>query len=131
MKSIILWVSWWHHILVSLKVLAQKVFIGALTYFIKCISEKLSGATNLLWLVDVWLMGCEGWAAHSPDIHQSLHHKAQEQLAFQWLIRIKPYLITLRLFKDDSEMLAMCFNHGWLSSDKMHKHKDTKFMIIE
>jgi hypothetical protein len=42
----------------------------------KCISERLTGANSVLWVVDVGWMGCQGQAAHSDDIPPS-----QAQLA--------------------------------------------------
>ena len=55
-------VAIWHHIIVSFKVLAQKVFIGSWISWLKCISERLTVAKSIFWWVDVICMGCEGRA---------------------------------------------------------------------
>ena len=40
-------VTIWHHIIVSLKVMAQKGFIGTLISWGKCINEKLTGEKSV------------------------------------------------------------------------------------
>ena len=46
-------VAIWHHIMVQFKILAQKGFIGTWIFWIKCISERLTGAKSVFSLVDV------------------------------------------------------------------------------
>jgi hypothetical protein len=88
-------VTIWHQRTVSFKVLAQKGFIGTWICWVKCYSERVTMANTVFWLVDVGWMGCEGWAAHSADIHQSLHHKSS--LALRGLMPVMSW--ECQLFK--------------------------------
>jgi hypothetical protein len=67
----------WHHIIVSVKVLAQKGFIWTCIFSVKCSSEMFIMAKGVVWSVGVSWKGCEGWVAHSAEIHQSLLHKSR------------------------------------------------------
>ena len=65
-----------HHIIVSFKSFSTERVIGIWIPELKCISERLTWAKSVFWLVDFGRMGCSSLAAHSTDIHQSLHNKS-------------------------------------------------------
>jgi hypothetical protein len=54
---------------------------------VKCSSERFIVAKSVFWLVDISWMDCEGEAAHSSDIQQSLHHKnSWHSKDWQWIL---------------------------------------------
>jgi hypothetical protein len=66
-NPLIAMVDTWHNIIVIVKVLAQKGFIGTWIAYMKCISERLPDVKCIFW-------------CHTSSIHSSLHHKSSWHL---------------------------------------------------
>jgi hypothetical protein len=71
----------WHHLIVSFKVLAQKVFIGTWVSWVKCISERLTVFSDG-WMLDVWAARPSQpmLVPHSPCIQHRPILASQEHL---------------------------------------------------
>ena len=64
-------VAIWHHFIV-VKALAQTWFIGIRIFWVKCISERLTGVKSVYW----WLDGCRTyglWQMQQPTCLTSTH----------------------------------------------------------